>query len=86
MNGLSNLIHIARKTGDNKCDNSRPECGTKSNGMIVISKSQEFGDSIRNYVKGNFRPCKHCLNAAHEQGRIGDKTFALGLEIRAKKK
>ena len=84
MNGLSTLSHIAKKIGDGKCDNGRPECGTKSNGMVILRKSQAFAEGIRSYEKGYFKPCMNCLNAAHEQGRIGDKTFAKGLEIRGR--
>lgn len=86
MNGLSNFSHIAKKIGEGKCDQTRPECGTKSNGMIVTSKSQGFGERIRTWEKGDFKPCLNCLNAAYEQGRIGDKTFAKGLEIRGRAK
>jgi hypothetical protein len=86
MNGLSNLVHIVKKTGQGQCDQTRPECGTKSNGMIVAYKSQAFAEHVRSFEKGDWKPCLNCLNAAHEQGRIGDKTFAKGLEIRGRAK
>ena len=84
MNGLSNLQHIVKQTGTGKCDQTRPECNSKSNGMIFLTKSQGFGESIRNWKKGDMKPCLICLNNAHAQGRIGDKTYAKGLEIRGR--
>jgi hypothetical protein len=86
MNGLSTLSHIAKKTGDAKCDQQRAECGTKSDGMIIISKTVGFAERIRSYQKGSFKPCMNCLNAAHEQGRISEATFQKGLEIRGRAK
>ena len=86
MNGLSNLQHIAKKTGNAKCDEHRAECGTTSNGMIIISKSVGFGERIRTFSKGDFKPCLNCLNAAYEQGRISEATFKKGLEIRGRAK
>lgn len=84
MNGLTTLSHIAKKIGSGQCDLNRAECGTRSNGMVIIRKSQEFGEGIRNWEKGNFKPCLNCLNEAHAQGRIKDATYAKGLEIRGR--
>ena len=82
MNGLSNLVHVVKRKGDQKCDPSIPECGSTSNGMVVIRKTAQFGQGIRNWEKGDFKPCLKCLNKAYEQGRIGPKTYNLAIEIR----
>lgn len=84
MNGLSNLVHIVKRTADLKCDATRPECASKSDNMIVIRKTAQFGEGIRTWEKGSFKPCIHCLNAAYEQGRISANTYNLGLKIRGK--
>ena len=82
MNGLSNLVHVVKRIGDQKCDPSIPECGSTSNGMVVIRKTAQFGQGIRNWKKGEFKPCLKCLNKAYEQGRISANTYNLAIEIR----
>jgi len=85
MNGLSNLHHIFKKTGASQCSLSQPECGSRSNGMIVLGKSQVFAGRIKTWEKGDFKPCLYCLNAAKAQGRISESTYQKGLEIRNRK-
>lgn len=87
MNGLSNLHHIYKQTAKGQCSLSEPECGSRTNGMIVLDKSVGFAERIRGFEKGKgmWKPCLNCLNAAYAQGRIGEKTYNLGLEIRGVK-